>query len=98
MTESSPNLTRVMADGAEDVGGIVEGAGDMDQNYNMENQSITSGSSVEPRSDLSYTDTEPIVTVSVFTVKDDLILFSGIRNEKRFRGLKMKRIRGRGKP
>ncbi|XP_058986780.1 metabotropic glutamate receptor-like protein P [Musca domestica] len=64
MTESSPNLTRVMADGAEDVGGIVEGAGDMDQNYNMENQSITSGSSVEPRSDLSYTDTEPNVTTN----------------------------------
>ncbi|XP_061390045.1 serine-rich adhesin for platelets [Musca vetustissima] len=64
MTESSPNLTRVMADGAEDVTDMVDGSGDMDQNYNMENQSITSGSSVEPRSDLSYTDTEPNVTTT----------------------------------
>ncbi|XP_073847576.1 myosin-7a binding protein isoform X6 [Musca autumnalis] len=64
MTESSPNLTRVMADGAEDVVGMGEGADNMDQNYNMENQSTTSGSSVEPRSDLSYTDTEPNVTTN----------------------------------
>lgn len=58
MAESSPELTRVVSGGTE------AGTGNMDQNYNIENQSITSGSSVEPRSDCSYTDTEPNVTVS----------------------------------
>lgn len=61
MSESSPDLSHrdeieaVQTDG---------GSPGLDQNYNIENHSITSGSSVEPRSECSYTDTEPIITVS----------------------------------
>uniref|UniRef100_A0A1I8PDA5 Uncharacterized protein n=1 Tax=Stomoxys calcitrans TaxID=35570 RepID=A0A1I8PDA5_STOCA len=53
IAESSPDLTRDRGD-----------SGDLDQNYNIENQSVTSGSSLEPRSDCSYTDTEPNITTN----------------------------------
>ncbi|XP_075167348.1 myosin-7a binding protein isoform X7 [Haematobia irritans] len=53
ISESSPDLTRDIVDGV-----------DLDQNYNNENNSVTSGSSIEPRSDCSYTDTEPNITTN----------------------------------
>ncbi|XP_059225452.1 uncharacterized protein LOC106081450 isoform X5 [Stomoxys calcitrans] len=53
IAESSPDLTRDTGD-----------SGDLDQNFNIENQSVTSGSSLEPRSDCSYTDTEPNITTN----------------------------------
>lgn len=61
MLESSSNLTR--GDGGGDVDNSAVRHAILDQNFNMENQSTTSGSSVEPHSDCSYTDMEQMINV-----------------------------------
>ncbi|XP_054741086.1 uncharacterized protein LOC129246358 [Anastrepha obliqua] len=48
----------------------------IDRNFNVENRSTSSGSSVEPRSDFSYTDTEQVPKVS-FSLTQFLVLDAG---------------------